>query len=135
MPLTVTAWQLRHLSGDSARCLVSQRGESWQVVVWNRHGVAYWERYDSDEGALDRADDLWRLLVACGWATDPPMAQEPYRRSCLTCQRRNVVVTRRWQSQVTLFCTACRRGWGDRERAGGPDRRAHRRDADRRVAA
>src|SRR5688500_16025122 len=120
MPLTLRTWQLLHSSGDSARCLVSQRGDSWQVIIWNHHGIAYWERYASDDAALDRADELWRALVASGWATETSVPQKPYRRSCLNCQRRNVVVTHRQHPDVTVFCTACSRGWEDHERAGSP---------------
>ena len=135
MALTVTAWRLLHPSGASARCLVSQRDSRWQVIVWNRRGIAYWERYDTDDSALNRADDLWRALVAGGWSTAPRIADEPYRRACLNCQRRNAVVAERQHPEVKLYCTACSRNWHDRERTGTGDRRAQPRETDRRVAA
>jgi hypothetical protein len=115
--------------------LVSERDNRWQLIVWNRRRIAYCERYDTDDAALDRADDLWHSLAASGWSSEPIVADEPYRRACLNCQRRNVVITERQHPDVTLFCTACSRQWHDHERDGSRDRRAHPREADRRIAA
>ena len=136
MALTITAWRLLHSSGASARCLVSQRDNRWQLIVWNRHGIAYCEQYESDDMALARSDELWGALIAGGWSTDASAAERPYRRTCLNCRRRKCVAAERHSAGVTLLCTACNRQWEDRERTEARDRRTYSRgDGDRRLAA
>jgi hypothetical protein len=139
MCLTITAWRLADRNGHPASCLISERDRRWQVLVWHKTSIVYWERYDTDDAALDRADELWRTLLELGWSSSQPIREgpyRPYRRACPECHRRSAIVTHRHHyPAVEMLCTACKRGWEDRERVGLPDRRRSRRDEDRRHAA
>ena len=135
MCLTITAWRLSDRSGHPSSCLISERDRRWQLLVWHDTSIVYWERYDTDDAALDRADDLWRTLIKLGWSTQPAAGDRPFRRACPECRRSRAIVTHRHPPAVSMLCTACKRGWEDRERVGVPDRRSSPRDDDRRQAA
>lgn len=70
MSLTLTVWRLTDLNGCPARCLVSERDGRWQVLVWHKTSIVFWQRCDTDDEALARADELWRVLVQHGWSPD-----------------------------------------------------------------
>jgi hypothetical protein len=135
MCLTITAWRLADWNGHSASCLISERDRRWQMLVWHKTSIVYWEPYDTDDAALSRAEDLWRTLLELGWSCPPATGERPYRRACPECHRRSAVVSHRRHPAVDMLCTACKRGWEDRERVGLPDRRSRSRDDERRHAA
>jgi hypothetical protein len=135
MCLTITAWRLSDRHGHLTWCLISERDRRWQLLVWHNTSIVCWERYDTDDAALARADDLWRSLTKLGWSTRPAAGARLYRRACPECRRRRAVVTERHHPAVSMLCTTCKRGWEDRERLGLPDRRTSVRDDDRRQAA
>jgi hypothetical protein len=70
MPLTVTAWRLADPDGKPAYCTITQRDYGWQLAVRRDSGLIIAEHCPSDEAALNRATEIWSVLVDQGW-TEP----------------------------------------------------------------
>jgi hypothetical protein len=68
--LTVTAWRLADPIGLQAQCVVSERDGRWHLVVKRGRDVMLAERCASDDAALERANEIWQVLVEQGW-TEP----------------------------------------------------------------
>jgi hypothetical protein len=64
---TTTVWHLRQSGGRAARCLVSERRATWQIVVWTSRGIVAWEHQGTPGGAMARAHDLRAQLETSGW--------------------------------------------------------------------
>ena len=67
MSLCVTVWRLLDSSGNESQCVVQDSQGRWQLIVREGRRVVYSERCDTDDAALDRADDLWYVLLEEGW--------------------------------------------------------------------
>ena len=68
--LTVTAWRLADRLGTRAQCVISERDGRWHVMVQHGRRILVAERCPSDDAALDRANEIWQVLVEQGW-TEP----------------------------------------------------------------
>jgi hypothetical protein len=68
--LTVTAWRLSDRLGNPAQCVISERDGRWHLVVQHGRSVMIAERCSTDDAALERANEIWQVLVEQGW-TEP----------------------------------------------------------------
>jgi hypothetical protein len=68
--LTVTVWRLRDQSGLPSECTVSERDGRWHLVVHRGRTVYLAERCPTDDVALERSTEIWRVLKEQGW-TEP----------------------------------------------------------------
>ena len=68
--LTITAWRLTDRLGTAAQCVISERDGRWHLVVQHGRGVMIAERCSTDDAALARSTEIWRVLMEQGW-TEP----------------------------------------------------------------
>ena len=70
MGLAVTAWRLNKPGGQRAQCIVSERDGRWHLIVQEGRSITLAERCPSDDAALERANEIWQVLIENGW-TEP----------------------------------------------------------------
>ena len=68
--LSVTAWRLTDRSGTPTNCVISERDGRWHLIVRRGADVVFSERCGTDDAALLRANEIWRVLRDQGW-TEP----------------------------------------------------------------
>jgi len=68
--LSVTAWRLTDRSGTPTNCVISERDGRWHLIVRRGSDVVFSERCGTDDAALVRANEIWRVLRDQGW-TEP----------------------------------------------------------------
>ena len=68
--LSVTAWRLTDRSGTPTNCVISERDGRWHLIVRRGSDVVFSERCGTDDAALGRANEIWRVLRDQGW-TEP----------------------------------------------------------------
>jgi hypothetical protein len=65
-----TVWRLQDPQHQTVQCTISDRGGRWQLVVRRGTRLFLAERWPSDDAALDRAHEIWMVLIEQGW-TEP----------------------------------------------------------------
>ena len=72
MSLSATVWRLWDDAGRVTKCLLSERDNRWSLRVFTEAKILANERFCTDDSALDRADEIWSLLVQQGWTASFP---------------------------------------------------------------
>jgi hypothetical protein len=57
-------------SGLPTNCTINERDGRWQLIINEGHTVVLTERCASDDAALTRANQIWKVMVENGW-TEP----------------------------------------------------------------
>ena len=70
MSLSVTAWRLTDPVGRPAQCVISERDGRWHLIVRRGRDIMISDRCPSDDDALERANEIWGVLIEQGW-TEP----------------------------------------------------------------
>ena len=70
MGITMTVWRLCDQAGLPSECILSERDGRWRLVVQQAGKVFLAERCPSDDAALARSTEIWRVLKEQGW-TEP----------------------------------------------------------------
>jgi hypothetical protein len=65
--LVVTAWRLHDPDGEMARCTIGASKGRWQLIVYRGAELFVMEDHLRDDGAFDRALEIWSTLVDQGW--------------------------------------------------------------------
>lgn len=68
--MRVTAWRLVDRSGKPSHCTISERDGRWQLIINEGPMVVLTERCASDDAALIRANQIWKVMTENGW-TEP----------------------------------------------------------------
>ena len=68
--LSVTTWRLTRLGNEQAECRVTAREGYWDLEVREGRRITIAERCASDDAAMERATEIWRVLTEQGW-TEP----------------------------------------------------------------
>jgi hypothetical protein len=63
----VTVWRLKDDHGSPVHCIVSERDGRWQLSVHRGRAMIFSERCQSDDSALEKATEIWRVLIEDGW--------------------------------------------------------------------
>lgn len=53
-----------------AQCVITERDGRWLLIVRQGRDIVLSERCASDDAALARANEIWRVMVEQGW-TEP----------------------------------------------------------------
>ena len=70
MALVLTAWRLTDPLGRPAQCVISERDGRWHLVVREGESIVFAERCQTDDAALNRANEIWTVMKEQGW-TEP----------------------------------------------------------------
>jgi hypothetical protein len=65
--LRLTAWRLTDPAGCLAQCVISERDGRWHLIVRRGASIVIAERCQSEDIALDRANEVWTTMREQGW--------------------------------------------------------------------